>query len=104
MSKQGKKRTMSICLTDIPRDKILIHENGKKYLMIETWDNDEPDKYDNDFSVSVSLNKDEIERSKAGETIQRVYLGNGKIWEPQNKMRPATEEDFKDEPDDDLPF
>jgi hypothetical protein len=55
MAKQGKKRTMSICLTDIPKEKILIHENGKKYLMIETWDNDEPDKYDNDFSVSISF-------------------------------------------------
>ena len=59
MAKQGKRRTMSICLTDIPKDKILIHENGKKYLMLETWDNDEPDKYDNDFSVSVALSKDE---------------------------------------------
>lgn len=100
MSKQGKKRTMSICLSEIPKDKILVHENGKKYLMIETWDNDEPDKYDNDFSVSVSYNKDEIERSKSGEKIPRTYLGNGKIWEAQNKMK---ESDPNDEHDD-LPF
>ena len=93
MAKQGKRRTMSICLTDIPKDKILIHENGKKYLMLETWDNDEPDKYDNDFSVSVALSKDEVERSKAGEKILRTYLGNGRIWEPVNKMREATPEE-----------
>lgn len=107
MAKQGKRRTMSICLTDIPKEKILIHENGKKYLMLETWDNDEPDKYDNDFSVSVCFNKDEIERSKAGEKINRTYLGNGKIWEPVVKMREATPEDIaqmENEEESDLPF
>lgn len=106
MAKQGKKRTMSICLTDIPKEKILIHENGKKYLMIETWDGDEIDKYGNDFSVSVSFNKDEVERSKAGETIQRVYLGNGKIWEHKPAMREPTPEEVQkmEEENDGLPF
>jgi len=105
--KQGKKRTFSICLTEIPKERILIHENGKKYLMLETWDNDEPDKYDNDFSVSISLNKDEIERSKAGEKIQRTYLGNGKIWESKPAMREPTPEEIakmNNEEEDDLPF
>ena len=103
--KQGKKRTFSICLTDIPKEKILIHENGKKYLMLESWDLDEPDKYDNDFSVSISLNKKEIELSKAGEKINRVFLGNGRIWEPVSKMREATPEDIAQmEEHEDLPF
>ena len=53
MAKQGKRRTFSICLTDIPNERILIQENGKKYLNLESWDNDEPDKYDNDFSVRI---------------------------------------------------
>lgn len=105
MAKQGKRRTMSICISDIPKERILIHENGKKYLMLETWDNDEPDKYDNDFSVSIALNKEEVEKSKSGEKINRIYLGNGRIWEPINKMREATEDDIaKMEEDDDLPF
>lgn len=103
--KQGKKRTFSICLTDIPKEKILIHENGKKYLMLQSWDNDEPDRYDNDFSVSVSLSKDEIERKKAGETILNVYLGNGKIWEHNPSMREQTPEELNNEEEhDDLPF
>lgn len=104
--KQGKKRTMSICLTDIPKERILIHENGKKYLMIETWDNDEPDKYDNDFNVSISLNKDEVERSKAGEKILKTFIGNGKIWEHKPSMREPTQEeiDKMNDHDDGLPF
>lgn len=107
MAKQGKRRTMSICLTDIPKERILIHENGKKYLMLESWDNDEPDKYDNDFSVSIALNKDEIERSKAGEKIQRTYLGNGRIWEQKSAMREPTAQEIakmEEEDSDDLPF
>lgn len=105
MAKQGKRRTMSICLSDIPKERILIHENGKKYLSIETWDNDEPDKYDNDFSVSICFNKEEIEKSKNGETIKRIYLGNGRIWEQISKMREATPKDIAQmEESDDLPF
>jgi hypothetical protein len=105
MAKQGKRRTFSICLTEIPKDKILIHENGKKYLMLETWDNDEEDRYGNDFSVRISLNKDEVERKKAGEEIKSIYLGNGRIWEPVNKMHEATlEEVAQMEEDDSLPF
>jgi hypothetical protein len=105
--KIGKRRTFSICLTDIPKERILIHENGKKYLNLESWDNDEPDKYDNDFSVRISMNKDDIERKKNGETIPSIYLGNGKIWEPVNKMREATPEEIANmnsEEHDDLPF
>lgn len=103
--KQGKRRTFSICLTDIPKERIIIHENGKKYLNLETWDNDEPDKFDNDFSVRVCLSKDQIEAKKAGETILSTYLGNGRIWEAKSKSHEATPEEVKQmEEDDDLPF
>lgn len=96
--KQGKKRTMSICVSDIPKERILKHENGKSYLSIETYDYDEPDKYDNDFSVSISRSKEESEKIKAGEKINRIFIGHGKIWE-QTEPRPLTEEEK-----DDLPF
>ena len=100
MAKQGKKRTMSICVSDIPKERLLKHENGKIYMNIETWDNDAPDKYDNDFSVSMCRNKDELERIKNGEEIKRIYLGNGKIWE-QKEMQPLTEQQQQET---DLPF
>lgn len=96
--KQGKTRTMSICLSDIPKDRILKHENGKLYLPLQTYDYDEPDKYDNDFSVSISLNKEEIESKKNGVKVQRIFIGNGKIWEDRG-LQNATESDL-----DDLPF
>lgn len=96
--KQGKSKTMSICVSDIPKDRILKHENGKMYINIETWDYDQPDKFDNDFSVSMSRTKDEVERFKKGEKIDRIFIGNGRIWE-QKEMQPITELDK-----DGLPF
>ena len=94
---------MSICLTDVDKSRVLVHQNGKKYLMIETWDNDQPDKYDNDFSISISRNKEETERVKNGEKLDRIFIGNGRIWEQTDAMRPMTETELK-EAGDDLPF
>jgi hypothetical protein len=67
-------------------------------MSLSTWDNDEPDKYGNDFSVSMSPTKEEIEKRKAGEKVERIFVGNGKIWE-QKEMKPVTQDDH-----DDLPF
>jgi hypothetical protein len=96
--KQGRTRTMSLCLSDIDKNKILKHENGKLYLPIQTYDYDEPDRYDNDFSVSISLSKEEIEAKKNGVEIRRVFIGSGKIWEDKG-MQPLSQEE-----QDDLPF
>lgn len=77
----GKHRTFSICLTDIPKDKIITAGNGKKYLPLQIFDFDQPDSHDNDFSVAISLNKDELEAKKNGQEIKKVFLGNYcKIW------------------------
>ena len=95
----GKNRTMSICLSDIPKDKIVKHTNGKLYLPLQTYDLNEPDRFGNDFSISVQFNEDEKKRKKEGEQVNRVFLGNGKIWPDIDNTQPATEKDT-----DDLPF
>lgn len=94
----GRNRTMSICLSDLPKERILKHSNGKMYLNLSTYDYDEPDRYDNDFSVSIPLNKEEIEHKKNGGEVKRIFLGNGKVWQDKG-MQEAKEEDL-----DDLPF
>jgi hypothetical protein len=94
----GRNRTMSICLSDIPKERILKHQNGKLYLNLATYDLDKPDQYDNDFSVSIPLTKEEIQRKKNGETVMRTFLGNGRIWEDKSNTAPATVEDLEDLP------
>lgn len=64
----------SICLSDIPKDKITVSEkNGKKYLNINIWVNDDKDQYGNIGSINVSQSKEERE---AG--TKKVYIGNFK--------------------------
>jgi len=84
--KIGRNRTMSICLTDIPRERIISHQNGKLYINVSSYDLDEPDKYDNDFSLTMSKTKEEIEKSKAGEKIPLIFIGNGRIWEDKEQV------------------
>ena len=89
---------MSICVSDIPKERILKHPNGKMYLNLTTYDYAEPDQFNNDFSVSLPLTSDQKEAKNKGETIQRTFLGNGRIW-PDTEMQSISEKD-----EDDLPF
>lgn len=88
--------TGSICLSDIPKDKITEStKNGKKYLNITLWVNDAPDQYGNDASISVNQTKDERE---AG--AKKTYIGN--LKRPQAAAITAPSNDGLS--DDDLPF
>jgi ACT domain-containing protein len=96
----SKMMTGSICLTDIPKEKITVSEkNGKKYLNIVIWINDEPDKYGNDASIQVSQLKEERESKQ-----KAVYIGNAKS---QNKQAAPSNYPTSPQPgysDNDLPF
>lgn len=94
MSKNSTRLWGSICLSDVPKDKIIKSEkNGKLYLPVTIWFNpDEPDKYDNVMAMQVEQKKEERERKD-----KAIYLGNFKIAGPMET--PATKEDT-----DVLPF
>ena len=93
----------SICLTDIPKDKITVSEkNGKKYLNISLWVNDELDQYQNVANISVSQTKDEREAK-----VKKTYIGNLKYAQAQATAKPATQAQPINTPPvmaDDLPF
>ena len=92
----------SICLSDIPKDKITTSEkNGKKYLNFNLWVNDSIDDYGNIGSINVSQTKDERDAK-----VKKVYFGNIKPVVAANSegitaKEAATE---KHNPADDLPF
>ena len=65
----------SICLTDIPEDKITTSSNGKKYVNIVVDQRKEKDQYDNTHTVYMSQSKDE-RQSK----VPKKYVGNGKEY------------------------
>ncbi len=100
----SKLRTFSICLSDIPQDKIINHKNGKQYVNLASYDNDQPDKYGNDFSVWVQQTKEEREAK-----TNRSYVGNGKITQqtaptPSGKSAPVIDRPTDSTGSDDLPF
>ena len=65
----------SICLTDIPEDKIKTSSNGKKYVNIVVDQRKEKDQYDNTHTVYMSQSKDERQAK-----VPKKYVGNGKEY------------------------
>jgi hypothetical protein len=90
---------ISICLSDIPKDKIKEAANGKKYINLCLASRKETGKYGETHTLFVSQTKDEREFN-----IQPVYVGSGKEYVPQV----ATAENIESMPAaksmDDLPF
>jgi len=92
--------SISICLSDIPRDKIKVANNGKKYLNLVVAQRKEVSQYGETHTVFVSQDKDEREANK-----DKCYIGGGKKFVQQNK---ATVEDVEKMPvmndDEELPY
>lgn len=65
----------SICLSDIPKDKITTSSNGKKYVNIVVDQRKEKDQYDNTHTVYMSQSKDERQAK-----VPKKYVGNGKEY------------------------
>lgn len=63
----------SICLTDIPKDRIKCADNGKKYLSITVQDLREADEYGHTHSIFISQSKEERESKE-----KRTYVGRGR--------------------------
>lgn len=91
----------SICLTDIPKERIKLANNGKKYLSITVQDLREVDEYGHTHSLFISQSKEEREEKE-----KRTYIGRGKAV-VFNNQQPSIEEVAALPPADnieDLPF
>lgn len=91
----------SLCLSNIPKDKIRMGKDGKKYLNICIASRREPDQYENTHTIYVSQSEDE-RNAKA----KKSYIGMGRMRNQQPVA--ATPEDIDRMPPaedvDDLPF
>ncbi len=106
--------TGSLCLTEIielannKHSAFTKAQNGKIYFNILVWENDEPDKFNNNFSVQLNAAKD------APEDQKKKYIGNLKYVatnaqpvQGSDLPAPGTLEaafDTKPAPVDDTPF
>ena len=89
----SKLITASIDVTKIQKALLYQGEKGL-YLKLSIWQNDEPDKFGNDFSIQQTTVKDE----------PKIFLGNGKFYvKPEPKEdKPATKSENNNI--DSLPF
>ena len=94
----------SLCLSDLPSDKIVVAKNKKKYLNLTMSINDET-KFGNNAGIFVSQTQEE-----RTDKASKSYVGNGKVvWTDGSIVK--AELDQKEQPkssiaqdDDDLPF
>jgi len=86
---------LSICLSDLPKEKITTAKNGKKYINLVMWENREVDKFGNTHSIQVNK-KDKDEPT--------IYVGNGvdKSLVPASSEQPTPANNSNDLSD--LPF
>lgn len=88
---------LSINLTDLPKDKITIGSNGKKYISIVVDSRKEPDKFGNDLALYINPTKEEREAK-----TEKVYCGSGKtITFNKAEVKVPVKASV---PDDNLPF
>jgi hypothetical protein len=90
---------ISICLTDIPKDKIKQADNGKKYINLCLSSRKETGKYGETHTLFVSQSKDE-----RGANTTPVYVGHGKEYVQQAVTAESIESMQPAQDTDDLPF
>jgi len=94
---------ISVCLSDIPKDKIKLATNGKKYISLVVAKRKEVSQYGETHTVFVSQDKEERELK-----LDKAYVGGGKEFVPT--VTAVTVEDIEKMPVilpsdyDDLPF
>jgi hypothetical protein len=89
---------ISICLSDIPKDRITTSEkNGKKYLSLTVDEMRQADEWKNTHTVYVTQSKDEREAK-----TPKTYIGKGREYRFEKAEQ--AEPKKSPEPDDDLPF
>lgn len=91
--------TISICLTDLPKDKIKQADNGKKYINLILSERREEGKYGETHTLTVSKTKEEREAQ-----APNIYVGSGKEYKPQPSAPQNVDNLPVADETDDLPF
>ena len=104
-------QVISLCLSDLPKEKITAAANGKKYISIVVDSRKEPDKFGNDLTVAINQSKEERAAKQP-----KKYVGSGKTYtfgadnkpsQTQKAPEPIKETDAFDDvaaEETDLPF
>jgi hypothetical protein len=90
---------ISICLSDLPKDKIKAGKNNKKYINLCVASRQKVSQYGETHTVYVQKTKEEIEGKKP-----TIYVGSGKEYIPQGSTAESVESMPVADSTDDLPY
>ena len=90
---------LGICLSDIPKERIVTAKNGKKYLNVTVDERRAVSKYGETHTVYLSMSKEERD-AKA----DKIYVGGGKEFVFDNNRKEESKPEAEDVNDDGLPF
>lgn len=94
--------TLSICLSDLPKEKIQTASNGKKYINLVVDKRKEAGKYGETHTLYVSQSKEEREAKE-----DKKYVGSGKEYVyngHQSNTGQASASNEQQQNNDGLPF
>lgn len=83
------KISISIKLSAVRKDLFYVHANGEKYLNLEVYENDAPDRFGNTHACKQGIPRDLKSLIKPGEKLP--YIGNGKRWGDRPQRNGPTE-------------
>lgn len=94
---------LNICVSDLPKDKIITGRNGKEYINLVLDERREVSQFGETHTITLSQSKEEREAKAT-----KVFVGGGKEYvfekreQPKAQPQPARQAGSSDV--DDLPF
>lgn len=83
--------TVSICLSDIPKDRIVEAKNGKKYVNLVLDERREVGQYGETHMLYVSQTKEERQNKD-----KKVFVGSGKEYKFEKRQEDVPDSDVGD--------
>ncbi len=83
--------TISVCLTDIPKSKIVEAKNGKKYVNLVLDERREVGQYGETHMLYMSQTKEERQNKD-----KKVFVGSGKEYKFEKRQEDVPDSDVGD--------
>lgn len=83
--------TVSVCLTDIPKSKIVEAKNGKKYVNLVLDERREVGQYGETHMLYMSQTKEERQNKD-----KKVFVGSGKEYKFEKRQEDVPDSDVGD--------
>ena len=94
---------LNICVSDLPKDKIITGRNGKEYINLVLDERREVSQFGETHTITLSQSKEEREAKAT-----KVFVGGGKEYvferREQPKVQPQPAKQAGSSEIDDLPF